>query len=119
MDSDIRSIIFFIPTDIHPTSLLIYKDGERVSQVDKRASRIGDFMHREPDTFVQSLAELRIILNEPAGSAPTFCKPTIQFFNIQQVPLPTEGTSHHQGIHYVSMGLKALGCQQSYGFCFN
>jgi hypothetical protein len=35
------------------------------------------------------------------------------------VPLPAEGTSHHQGIHSISMGLKVRGCQQSYGFCFN
>jgi hypothetical protein len=117
-DLDIRPIIFFIPTDIHPTSFLIYEDGERVGQVDKRTPRVGDFMHRESDTFVQSLGELRIILHESAGAAPAFCKPAIQIFNIHQVPFPAESTSHHQGIHYVSMGLKVQGCQQSYGLCF-
>jgi hypothetical protein len=101
------STIFFIPTDIHPTTPLIYKDRERVSQVDKRSPRVRDFMHREPDTLMPALKELCLVLNEPAGTAPTFCKPAIQIFDIQQVPLPAEGTSHHKGIHRVSMGLKA------------
>jgi hypothetical protein len=119
MDLDIMSIIFYIPADIHPTSPLIYKDRERVGQVDKRTKGVRNLMHSEPNTLMPALNQLCLILNEPAGTAPAICKPAIQIFDIQQVPLPAEGTSHNKGIHRVSMGLKARGCQQPYGFCFN
>jgi hypothetical protein len=103
---DIMSAIFFVPTDIHPTAPFIYKDRERVGQVDKGSPRVRDFMHGEPDTLMPTLNKFRLVLNEPEGAAPTFCKPAIQIFNSQQVPLSAEGTSHHQGIHSISMGLK-------------
>jgi hypothetical protein len=118
-DLNILSPIFLIPTDIHPTSPLIHKDRERVSQVDKRTDNVGDFMYSETDTLMPALGKFYLVLNEPAGTTFTFCKPTIQVFDSQQVPHPAEGASHHQGIHRVSMGLKARGCQQSYGICFN
>jgi len=106
-------MIFFIPTGIDPTTPLIYKDRERVGQVDKGTEGVLNLMHSEPNTLLPALNKLCFVLNEPAGTAPTFCKPAIQIFDIQQVPFPAEGTSHHQGIHSISIELKARGCQRN------